>query len=284
VKRDRARGGIVLSDEEIPNLKKLARGRQRATPGDIMPSVRRPTRGRGGAPRVQLDIDQIVDSAMAIADRLGPAAMTMRAIASELGVGVMSLYWYVPTKRDLEAAVLERLMSESSPPDRSSGDWRQDLSSIALSARANLLKHSWMIDFFSSAPYMVADVFGHGFLRHIENSMQMVESLPFGFPEKMAIIGAIDDFTRGFTFGEIIEQRRMEQMGLSEADIQQALEPRLRELLAETDYPLMRNFMDHDHELPDKDTQFENGLAIILDGVAARILALNAALGTQART
>ncbi len=119
------------------------------------------------------------------------------------------------------------------------------------------------------------------------------QAIPFFRTEKLKPSGsfvvsgsdrAIDDFTRGFTFGEIIEQRRMERMGLSEADIQQALEPRLRELLAETDYPLMRNFLDHDHELPDKDTQFENGLAIILDGVAARILALKAALGTQART
>ena len=57
-------------------------------------------------PRVNLDVDQIVDAAMAIADREGPAAVTMRKIAAELGVGVMSLYWYVPTKRDLEALLL----------------------------------------------------------------------------------------------------------------------------------------------------------------------------------
>ncbi len=64
-------------------------------------SERRERLVRSRPPRVQLDIDQIVDAAMAIADRDGPQAMTMRAIAKELGVGAMSLYWHVADKEQL---------------------------------------------------------------------------------------------------------------------------------------------------------------------------------------
>ena len=228
-------------------------------------------RERSRRPRVQLDLEQIVDAALEIADRDGPEAMTMRAIASALGVGVMSLYWYVPTKRDLEALVLERLMRDSSPPFEPTGDWRRDLASIAYAARENMNRHPWMIDLFSRAVDISSTAFGHGFLRHIENTMRMAEGLPLSFSEKMSIITLIDNSTMGFVFDEIIERRRLAEMGMTEEDFHSSLSPRIHELLEEHDYPLFRNFMAHDHELPDRDQQFEQGLQLILDGVAAQI-------------
>ncbi|MGC4108252.1 MAG: TetR/AcrR family transcriptional regulator [Thermomicrobiales bacterium] len=228
-------------------------------------------RGRGRRPRVNLDVDQIVDAAMAIADREGPAAMTMRKIAAELGVGVMSLYWYVPTKRDLEALVLERLMVESAPPDEPTGDWRRDLASIAHAARGNILRHEWMVDFFSSAPFMSLEMFGHGFLRHIENSIRMTESLPFDFITKMTIISVLDDFTRGAATEEILDRRRWEASGMTRDEFHQRVAPRVEELFAQSSYPLVELFMDHDDDVTDPEVQFEMGLQLVLDGVAYRI-------------
>ncbi|MGC4192834.1 MAG: TetR/AcrR family transcriptional regulator [Thermomicrobiales bacterium] len=237
-------------------------------------------RGRGRRPRVNLDADQIVDAAVAIADREGPAAMTMRKIAAELGVGVMSLYWYVPTKRDLEALVLERLMVESAPPDEPTGDWRRDLASIAHAARANILRHEWMVDFFSSAPLMSMESFGHGFLRHIENSIRMTESLPFDFITKMTIISVLDDFTRGATVEEITERRRWEASGITRDEFHQRMAPRIAELFVQSSYPLVELFMDHDEDVTDPDVQFEMGLQLLLDGVAHRIAQYDAARGS----
>jgi len=227
--------------------------------------------GRGRRPRVNLDVEQIVDAAMAIADREGPAAMTMRRIAAELGVGVMSLYWYVPTKRDLEALVLERLMIESSPPDEPTGDWRKDLASIAWAARANILHHEWMVDFFSSASFMSMEMFGHGFLRHIENTLRMTDSLPLDFITKMTIISVLDDYTRGITTEEIVDRRRWEAAGVSREEFQEKMMPRMQELFAQTTYPMVELFMEHDDELADPDVRFDMGLQLILDGVAHRI-------------
>lgn len=267
-----------MNDEFTAESSETRRGgRQRARSA---PGAPRERLGRQRRPRVQLDIDQIVDAAMEIADQVGPDAMTMRAIASKLGVGVMSLYWYVPTKRDLEALVLERLMKDSSPPFEPTGDWREDLSSIARVARANGLNHPWMVDLFGSTVEIPAQAFGHGFLRHIENTMRMVEGLPLDFPTKMTIISLIDDFTMGFTFSEVVERRRFEAMGLTEGEFQMSLQPRVTALLEENDYPLFRTYMAHDHELPNKDQQFESALQILLDGVAVQLKRTTTATAT----
>jgi AcrR family transcriptional regulator len=233
---------------------------------------RRSRIGREVRPRVNLDVDQIVDAAMAIADREGPDAMTMRKIAAELGVGVMSLYWYVPTKRDLEALVLERLMVESSPPNEPTGDWRKDLASIAYAARANILRHEWMVDFFSSASFTSLERFGHGFLRHIENSIRMTESLPLDFLTKLTIISTLEDFTRGATVEEIVNRRRWEAAGMSHDEFQRQMTPRLEELFSQSSYPLVEMFMAYDDdEISNPDARFEMGLQLLLDGVAFRL-------------
>jgi len=248
----------------------------------------RPARGeRSPRQRVNLDVEQIVDAAMTIADREGPAAMTMRKIAAELGVGVMSLYWYVPTKRDLEALVLERLMLESAPPDEPTGDWRKDLASIAWAARANILRHEWMVDFFSSASFMSVEMFGHGFLRHLENTLRMTESLPLDFMTKMTIVAVLDDYTRSAATEEIVDRRRWEASGMSREDFQAMMFPRMQELFAQAAYPMVEFFMEHDEKLGDPDVRFDMGLQLILDGVAHRLALLegqkDASIATEIR-
>jgi AcrR family transcriptional regulator len=223
------------------------------------------------ARRQALDVDQIVQAAMAIADEEGPEAITMRAVAARLGVGVMSLYWHVPTKRDLEGLLMQQLMDEASPPPDPTGDWREDLASIARSARRNMLRHPWMIDLYSRIDASPEGVIGHGLLRHIEHTMRMVEGLPLDFTTKMSITSAIDNFTMGFTAGEIIDRRQHAKMGMTEEEFRHEISPRIRELLEEGDYPLFRYYMAHDQELPDLDGRFELELSIILDGIGARI-------------
>ena len=57
-------------------------------------------RGRRG-PRPGLSVERIVRAAIAIADRDGLEAVTMRRLADSLGVRPMALYTYVPGKSEL---------------------------------------------------------------------------------------------------------------------------------------------------------------------------------------
>lgn len=60
----------------------------------------------------------LATAALAVVDRDGLAALSMRAVAAELGVGTMSLYRYVADRDELEVLAAELVLSEVdvSPP------------------------------------------------------------------------------------------------------------------------------------------------------------------------
>lgn len=64
------------------------------------------------SPVSTLDRDRVVDAALALADREGVGALSMRRVAAELGAGTMSLYHHVADKADLERLVLERVLAD----------------------------------------------------------------------------------------------------------------------------------------------------------------------------
>lgn len=51
----------------------------------------------------------VVDAALAIVERDGGAALTMRGLASELGVTTTTIYWHVGNREELVVALIERL-------------------------------------------------------------------------------------------------------------------------------------------------------------------------------
>jgi AcrR family transcriptional regulator len=57
--------------------------------------------------------DQLAVAALAVIDRDGLAGLTMRAVATQLGVSTMGLYRYVRDRRELEALVVELVLGAS---------------------------------------------------------------------------------------------------------------------------------------------------------------------------
>jgi len=54
--------------------------------------------------------DQLVAAALAVVDREGLSALTMRAVARELGVATMGLYRYVADRQALETLVVDHVL------------------------------------------------------------------------------------------------------------------------------------------------------------------------------
>lgn len=92
------------------------------------------------SPRQRLSRDAILDAALTIIDDGGLESCTMRAVAAELGVEAMSLYWHVPGKEALLDGVVERMLS-SAPEFEHHDDWRDELHGIAQAIRGVLLAH-----------------------------------------------------------------------------------------------------------------------------------------------
>ena len=63
-------------------------------------------------PRAPLSRDRILRAAVALADREGLEALSMRKLADELGVKAMSLYNHVDNKEDLLNGMVDVLVAE----------------------------------------------------------------------------------------------------------------------------------------------------------------------------
>lgn len=85
----------------------------------------------------------ILDGAERVVRR-GFDALTIRAVAEEIGSGAMSLYRYFPTKDALVDALLDRVISGvPQPPD--TADWLEDLRLLAFDHARVLIEHPWAI-------------------------------------------------------------------------------------------------------------------------------------------
>ena len=63
-------------------------------------------------PRVPLTRERIVSAALALVDREGISALSMRRLGVELGVDPMAIYYYVPNKDALLDAIVEAVMAD----------------------------------------------------------------------------------------------------------------------------------------------------------------------------
>jgi AcrR family transcriptional regulator len=160
----------------------------------------------------------------------------MRRIAQEMGVGTMSLYYYVKTKADLIAVMDDALMAEvlapSLPPN-----WREALTVIAARTRDVFLRHPWALSSMLSAPP------GVNAMRHMEQCLQALTGTGMTIREKLALLAIIDDFVFGYALREAASDPRVD---LTFAKVQ------LKEVFGKGRMPAM----------PDR---FRRGLRAILD-------------------
>ena len=100
--------------------------------------------------------DQILDAALGIADEQGLDAVTMRAVATRVGVTAMALYPHVRSKDDLLDGLVGRLLAELFRPDPAQ-PWRDRLRALGRSAREVALRHPAVVPLLFSRPAVTAD-------------------------------------------------------------------------------------------------------------------------------
>lgn len=97
---------------------------------------RRPRRG----PPPQLDRERIVTGALAIIDAEGVGALSLRRLADDLRVTPMSLYWHVADKAELLELVGHAVLAEIEIPERVGG-WKDQLRDIHRAMFVSFLRH-----------------------------------------------------------------------------------------------------------------------------------------------
>jgi AcrR family transcriptional regulator len=118
---------------------------------------RRTTQGQG------LTRERVLEAGLNVIDREGIDALTMRRLATALGVKAMSLYGYVDNKQDLLDGVLDHIYAEvplRSGPGPAPGNghdplsWQDQLRTTAQAFRQVLLRHPNAVPLVAARPVM----------------------------------------------------------------------------------------------------------------------------------
>ncbi len=212
----------------------------------------------------------IAAAALAIADGDGFAAVSMRRLARELGVGTMSLYHYLRTKDDLLELMDDAVMGELLvPPDELPRDWREALTAIARRTRAAWSRHPWAID------SLRGERFGPNAMAHVEQSLAAVAGLGLDPVQRLEIIGIVDDYVMGCCISMSAGRSTLYEDGGGAAAYEAILD-HVEERLEHGDFPHTRALVgDGDiranwerlaAQALERD-RFETGLARLLDGI-----------------
>ena len=225
---------------------------------------------RASRARPRLDREAIAAAAIAVADRDGLEAVTMRHVAQELGAGTMSLYHYVPTKDALLAAMGDAIMEEFLVPEQEMpADWRGGLRAIARRTRDCFLRHPWMLTGMLLARHG-DDGPGDNLLRHADQTLGTLAGLGLSPVLQLRATGAVDDYV----MGRIL---RAQVQPASDGDGREEAERWAQWLAGDDRFPHLQALAAGDPGefsalLADgEDERFEQGLEIVLDGIAALI-------------
>jgi AcrR family transcriptional regulator len=215
--------------------------------------------------RPRLSREDLAATALRIADAEGIAALSMRRIANEVGVGTMTLYHYVETKDELLAVVVDAVMGEVVIPDDESipTDWREALLLIAGRSRASFERHPWLLELMDDPPI------GPNSVRHIDQSLRAVASLDLPLREKVDIVAVVDEYVIGYSV-------QMRNNGPAVVQDEDGFVNYISVLLETGAYPYLEA-LTHDRGVRDvwrdvnnafqDEGRFERNLRRILDGI-----------------
>jgi TetR/AcrR family tetracycline transcriptional repressor len=85
-----------------------------------------------------LNQDEIIHAALRLAKKLGAENLTMRALAIELGVSTMAVYYYVPNKDALLDLLVDAVLSLVPMPAPEPERWQEQLKACTLAAFSQL--------------------------------------------------------------------------------------------------------------------------------------------------
>jgi AcrR family transcriptional regulator len=209
-------------------------------------------------PRPRHTRQDVALAAVAIADADGIDRVTFRAVAARLGVGVMSLYNYVPDKQALVYDMVEEVAAELRLPEPT-GDWRADMHRVAHEQRALLHRHPWLVTESSHLQPL-----GPALLALLEWALGVLEPTGLSAPERLETIAMLNWFIGTMVRGELAAR----SVPPPESEQAAAQAEQLAGLLATGRYPRFAAAVTQSAPPdPDAPPHFDRLLDRILDGL-----------------
>jgi AcrR family transcriptional regulator len=149
--------------------------------------------------RAPLNRRLVVDAALAIADREGLEAISIRRLGRELGVTPMALYRYVASKEELLGSIGERVFEEFELPPDKAAPWQTQLRELARSFRKLLVAHPAVAALSSAHP---TEKISDNGLRVVEDTLRVLRLAGFSAQESALLETECERFVLGLVMIE----------------------------------------------------------------------------------
>lgn len=239
-----------MGPEELAGTLRLLWRHERPGPGRAKPG-----------PRQRLDIDEIVSVAIDLADRRGLAGVSIRALATELKVGTMSVYTYVTSRDQLIALMVDDTLSRTALPPHES-ELGARLRALADLAYGLHRRHPWLAVASGLRPGLGPHAFAH-----YQWQLEAVEPLGVGDTELDQAVSLLT----GFAVNASVLMSRAGDESQDDLAWWTSVAPVLGELTDEAKYPLAHRVGTAAGEAygaaRDTGREYEFGLKAIVQGL-----------------
>jgi AcrR family transcriptional regulator len=219
-------------------------------------------RARTSQPEVTRE--NVVRTAIAIADAEGSAALSMRRVATELGVATMSLYRHVPSKDDLVERMIDAAFADhrftSPPPD----DWLAALEAAAGRLWQIFRRHRWAAPVMSlTRPQVTPHV-----LAYSEWVMSALHAAGLDLRQIFQVHLTLFSYVRGLAVSLEPEAMAEQETGMTYDEFLDGQDATFAPVISSGAFPTFQAVVaGADFDL-DLDEQFEFGLRHLLAGLA----------------
>jgi AcrR family transcriptional regulator len=245
------------------------RGPAQASPVALVPPATPPGPSAGrrrGTADPRLAPGRIVAAAMAVADAEGLAGLSMRRVASEIGVATMSLYRHVADKDDLLLQMMDAAFGECLFPAHPPGGWRDQLEFAARTLWAMFQRHPWLAPALSvTRPQPIA----RG-LACAEWVLSALDGRGLDPATMITIHITLVNYVRGTAVNLELEADAEAASGLNSEEWLDTQGPALRSIVAAGPFPVFERLTATDYDF-NLENLFEFGLQRLLDGLSAVI-------------
>jgi AcrR family transcriptional regulator len=210
----------------------------------------------GDTTKAGLTRQTLIDTALRLLEEVGLDGLTVRRLATELGVKSPSLYWHIRTKQELLDGVADAIISAAGMgPPRPGEPWQEWLARRARAYRASVLAHRDGARLVSTASWLSPAT-----IRSFDEELTaMVER---GFTPHLALhtIATLSRYVTGF----VLHEQTAGRAGLP----QEAMAALAGMLEGGTSATLLQAIR---HGGASSEAAFEQGLRLLIDGAAVAL-------------
>ena len=201
----------------------------------------------------RMDREQIVEAALQLLDEQGLSGVTTRKIADRLGVKSASLYWHIRNRNDLLDLLADRVVADAQWPEPTLS-WRTQAEALMAEYLRCLLAHRDAAQLSAGRPPR-----GPHRLRGAETMLSALLAAGLGEQQAIDATLVLTTYVVGFALerdAAAVQPRDAAAAATQVARSQFPTLERLSPMLQQPSGPVNR---------------FEAGLALILDGIEARL-------------